>query len=335
MKLNQLVVLASILGSVIAVYPPVEVDYSGVENPDELVTIQGSLNELGDKVVLDEEDEKDTLLGSSANSVKSHSLASSSSLSGGLADKKPATQGEHSSESRFEAFYMALSMIFVSEIGDKTFLLAALMAMRHNHLVVFSAAGSALVLMTVLSGLLGYILPNLLSPTITRFAAAALFLVFGVNLLREGLAMDKNAGVEEEMAEAEEEIAANEINQRSTSIEHGGMPAQTGTYDYYLQLVKSYTESVLSPAWVATFVMIFLGEWGDRSQIATIAMAAGNYTMVILGGSIGHLICTAGAVWGGQMLAKRISMRTVILGGAAAFLLFAVLYLLQAVYGDE
>ena len=44
---------------------------------------------------------------------------------------------------------------------------------------------------------------------------------------------------------------------------------------------------------------------GDRSQIATIAMAAGSeYWFVIFGAIIGHGLCTAAACIGGKYLAK-------------------------------
>lgn len=67
---------------------------------------------------------------------------------------------------------------------------------------------------------------------------------------------------------------------------------------------------LLSPAWVQTFVMTFLGEWGDRSQIATIAMAAGqDYWWVTAGAVFGHSLCTAGAVIGGRAIAGKVSMR--------------------------
>jgi putative Ca2+/H+ antiporter (TMEM165/GDT1 family) len=67
---------------------------------------------------------------------------------------------------------------------------------------------------------------------------------------------------------------------------------------------------LLSPAWVQTFVMTFLGEWGDRSQIATIAMAAGSdYWWVTAGAVIGHGCCTAIAVVGGRAIAGKVSMR--------------------------
>lgn len=50
------------------------------------------------------------------------------------------------------AFIASLSVIIVSELGDKTFFIAAIMAMRHPRVTVFAGAISALALMTVLSG---------------------------------------------------------------------------------------------------------------------------------------------------------------------------------------
>lgn len=50
------------------------------------------------------------------------------------------------------AFVAAISVIVVSELGDKTFFIAAIMAMRHPRLTVFLGAASALAFMTVLSG---------------------------------------------------------------------------------------------------------------------------------------------------------------------------------------
>lgn len=50
------------------------------------------------------------------------------------------------------AFIASLSVIVVSELGDKTFFIAAIMAMRHPRLIVFAGAITALALMTVLSG---------------------------------------------------------------------------------------------------------------------------------------------------------------------------------------
>lgn len=234
--------------------------------------------------------------------------------------------------SNAQSFYMAVSMIVVSEIGDKTFLIAALMSMRYPKLVVFSAAFSSLAVMTVLLGLVGHALPGLVSERITHFLAAILFVVFGVNLLREGLAMSKDAGVGEEMAEVEEELQASTLNSHMDNMESGG--AQNTSFNSKLAEIGTQVQEiasvVLSPVWIQVFVMTFLGEWGDRSQIATIAMAAGSdYWTVIMGAVVGHALCTAAATIGGQLLATKISMRNVTLGGAAAFFVFSIMYFFE------
>lgn len=59
------------------------------------------------------------------------------------------------------------------------------------------------------------------------------------------------------------------------------------------------------------FSMTFLAEWGDRSQLTTIILAArDNVYGVIVGGVLGHAFCTGLAVIGGRMIAQRISVRT-------------------------
>lgn len=244
----------------------------------------------------------------------------------------------------FHSFVLSFTMIIFSEIGDKTFLVAALMAMRHPRLLVFSAAFSALVVMTVLSAVLGHAVPALLSEKFTHFAAAALFLVFGVKLVREGLAMAPDEGVGEEMREVEQELEEKEQMARHNghrkssispyALESGRVrrsrsnsrlpaPARSpssspdrapsprgGSFGGAMGGLNNLFSLLLSPAWVQTFVMTFLGEWGDRSQIATVAMAAGSdYWYVTAGAVVGHGLCTAGAVIGGRAIAGKISMR--------------------------
>ena len=54
--------------------------------------------------------------------------------------------------------------------------------------------------------------------------------------------------------------------------------------------------------------MTFLAEWGDRSQIGTIALAASfNVFMVTLGALLGHLICTATAVKLGEWISGKVT----------------------------
>lgn len=73
-------------------------------------------------------------------------------------------------------------MIIASEIGDKTFLIAAIMAMRHPRLLVFAGAFGSLIVMSGLSAAMGHLLPTLISRRWTTLAAAGLFLVFGVKV---------------------------------------------------------------------------------------------------------------------------------------------------------
>lgn len=240
-------------------------------------------------------------------------------------------------QSSFTSFFMAVSMIGVSEIGDKTFLIAALMAMRHTRWLVFSSAASSLAIMTIFSGLVGHTFVSIVSERYTHFVAGMLFLVFGYKLTLEGLEMSKDAGVEDELAEVEEEIAVTDLNTNSVDLESGEAVEKfhkgiKGWKDG-LALVYQKLSVVLSPTWLQIFSMVFLGEFGDRSQVSIIAMASdSNYWYVIFGAVVGHFLCTGIAVIGGKFSATKISMRTVTLFGAFSFIVFAIHYIYEAFY---
>ncbi|KAI0204223.1 UPF0016-domain-containing protein [Astrocystis sublimbata] len=268
----------------------------------------------------------------------------------------------------FHSFFLSLTMILFSEVGDKTFLVAALMAMKHDRIVVFTAAFGALMVMTVLSAVLGHALPALIPKRLTSFLAAGLFFVFGAKLLREGMAMDPSEGVTAEMQEVEMELEEKEHKAskngrrssvspyalemglardrkprstsrfpsppRSPSTSPTRSPSPRGGFVNEMSVgFANLLSLLLSPAWVQTFVMTFLGEWGDRSQIATIAMAAGqDYWWVTLGAVLGHACCTGVAVIGGRAIAGKVSLKVVTVGGAVAFLVFGFIYLVEALY---
>eukprot|EP00730_Choanoeca_flexa_P015980 TRINITY_DN7463_c0_g1_i2.p3 TRINITY_DN7463_c0_g1~~TRINITY_DN7463_c0_g1_i2.p3 ORF type:complete len:108 (+),score=8.27 TRINITY_DN7463_c0_g1_i2:613-936(+) len=70
-------------------------------------------------------------------------------------------------------------------------------------------------------------------------------------------------------------------------------------------------DTFISPVLVQAFILTFLAEWGDRSQIATIILGAQEDPLgVTLGAILGHSICSFIAVMGGRLLAQRISIRT-------------------------
>jgi putative Ca2+/H+ antiporter (TMEM165/GDT1 family) len=62
-------------------------------------------------------------------------------------------------------------MIVVTEIGDKTFFIAAVLAMKNGRILVYTGAMAALTAMHLLSSLMGYALPALLSRKYTNIAS--------------------------------------------------------------------------------------------------------------------------------------------------------------------
>jgi hypothetical protein len=84
------------------------------------------------------------------------------------ADVNSESENEKKSNLGFiHAFIASISVIIVSELGDKTFFIAAIMAMRHPRLTIFLGAITALGLMTILSGkfhttLLGMFIKNII-----------------------------------------------------------------------------------------------------------------------------------------------------------------------------
>mmetsp|Transcript_991 Transcript_991/g.2184 ORF Transcript_991/g.2184 Transcript_991/m.2184 type:complete len:289 (+) Transcript_991:306-1172(+) len=213
-----------------------------------------------------------------------------------------------------DAFLASLMMIIVSELGDKTFFIAAILAMKNPRMVVFIGALAALATMTVLSAGFGWLLPTFLPRLYTHYASVVLFLIFGVRLLKDGYEMEAGH-VSEELEEVENELSKAAKKTDVESAEEGQASQQSE------QDGPKFKQGVL---W-QSFILTFVAEWGDRSQIATIALAAQKDPYgVTIGGVIGHALCTGLAVMGGRMLATRISEKTVNLCGGALFLLFAV-----------
>ncbi|CEF67746.1 Transmembrane protein 165 [Strongyloides ratti] len=215
-------------------------------------------------------------------------------------------------------------IIIVSEIGDKTWFIAAIMSMRYPRLIVFSGAISALAVMTVLSVFVGWLM-QVVPGIIVFWISTGLFAVFGVQMLYEGLKMSSNEGAEE-LEEAQAEVQKSEVDIQTSSmvkpsLEQGGA---TSSNDGKVNSIKnSFSYSTI--IFMKSFSLTFLAEWGDRSQIATIALGAVKDVFgVILGGVIGHSICTGIAVIGGRVIAQKISVRTVTIIGGFTFIFFAL-----------
>eukprot|EP00811_Abedinium_folium_P003118 NODE_12869_length_1199_cov_1.935634.p1 GENE.NODE_12869_length_1199_cov_1.935634~~NODE_12869_length_1199_cov_1.935634.p1 ORF type:complete len:314 (-),score=117.53 NODE_12869_length_1199_cov_1.935634:209-1150(-) len=223
---------------------------------------------------------------------------------------------EATTQNFWTAFINSVAMIIVTELGDKTFFIAAILAMRHSPVVVFLGAVAALAVMTVLGAIIGFALPVLLPRQYTHYAAMLLFLYFGLKLLKEGTEMARKGegtGPSDELEEVEQQLKEKDEDVDASTCEAGGSVACSGKANPHRALF-----------WQA-FTLTFLAEWGDRSQIATIALAsAKDPTGVTAGGIIGHSLCTGLAVTGGKVIAGKISERTVLIIGGALFLCFAV-----------
>lgn len=207
-------------------------------------------------------------------------------------------------EGYLKALVQSFAMIIFSEIGDKTFLIAAILAMRHPRIVVFAGAFGSLVVMSILSAAMGHILPTLIPKRWTQISAALLFLVFGAKMMMEARQMKGgNEKIKEEMREAEEEIEGDNAIHDGTgiiengnfipleSMEEGGRldsgdtpvtrsPGARPTPSHSIaEGARNFCSLFLGPVFVQAFILTFLGEWGDRSQIATIALGAAHVSI--------------------------------------------------------
>jgi len=123
--------------------------------------------------------------------------------------------------------------------------------------------------------------------------------------MEAGRASEELGEVEEELMERNKKDEQEELPTLARDV----MKKQKGIFQIFVQALT----------------LTFLAEWGDRSQIATIALAASqNAVGVTIGGCVGHTICTGLAVLGGRMLASRISEKLVHQGGGLLFLLFGL-----------
>jgi len=227
-----------------------------------------------------------------------------------------------------DAFFSSFGLILVSEIGDETFIIAALMAMQHPRMTVFAGAFGALVIMTILSTGLGIVLPSLISRQTVRKFACVLYTAFGLRLLWIAYKTNPKESVEDEIKDVEAQLNESQTlkklrqkNGTTTGIDAEDFNEKLGRRFGVRQAVEAMFQNVFDPVFLEALILTFLAEWGDRSQLATIALATHyNAIGVTIGGILGHCICTMGAVTGGKMLAMKISPRPVALFGGITFL---------------
>lgn len=81
---------------------------------------------------------------------------------------------------------------------------------------------------------------------------------------------------------------------------------------------------------LVTLIAFFLVEMGDKTQLATVALAAryDSIVTVVLGTTLGMMLANIPAVWIGEALAQRINMKMMRWVAAALFAILGVLALL-------
>jgi Ca2+/H+ antiporter, TMEM165/GDT1 family len=238
----------------------------------------------------------------------------------------------------WKAFTSSFAMILATEIGDKTFFIAAVLSMKYSRSAVFLGAIAALIVMTILSTAMGLVLPSVMPRKYTHWLSGALFLYFGCKLVYDSRSMESGRA-SDELEEVEEELLQ-QSNKKEDEEEGrgGGSGGGNGGGGSKSKSAngKPAPSSENNTRWhsvaLQSLTLTFLAEWGDRSQIATIALASSkNPIGVTIGGCLGHSICTGLAVLGGRMLAARISEKTVCQVGGVIFFIFGI----HAVFLEE
>jgi putative Ca2+/H+ antiporter (TMEM165/GDT1 family) len=185
--------------------------------------------------------------------------------------------------------------IFVVELPDKTFIATLVLSTRFRPLLVWFGVTAAFLLQTLVAVLVGGLLAQL-PRTPVQVVAALMFLVGGIILIRGAGSAD------EEEKETEEEFS------------HKGAAAATG-----LRAVAT------------SFVVLFLAEWGDLSQLFTASMVLRyQEPLSVFVGAFGALAAVSGlAALLGRALLARIHLSTVRRVGGVVCLLIAALTTLE------
>ena len=181
---------------------------------------------------------------------------------------------------------VSTGVVALAEIGDKTQLLAFLLAARFKKPVpIILGILAATVVNHGLAGALGAWITHSISPDILRWVLGASFIGMAIWTM-----------IPDKIEDEETQVAK-----------------RFGVFG-------------------ATLITFFLAEMGDKTQIATIAMAAhyADPLLVVIGTTLGMLIADVPAVFVGDKLANKIPMKLVHSVAAAVFAVLGIATLLGA-----
>lgn len=182
-----------------------------------------------------------------------------------------------------EAFLVATGIVALAEVGDKTQLLAFILAAKYRKPIPIIIG---ILLATIanhgFAGAVGAWVTSVVAPDTLRWILGVSFLAMaGWTLIPDKFDEDE-----------------------ATLVSHS--------------------------VFTATFIAFFLAEIGDKTQVATVALAA-NYdalVTVVIGTTLGMMIANVPAVLLGHRIADRIPVRAVHMVAAAIFAVLGVLVLM-------
>lgn len=183
----------------------------------------------------------------------------------------------------WDAFLISTGVVALAEIGDKTQLLALVLAARYRK---------------PLPIILGILVATLANHAVAGALGAWIASALGENLLRWILGLSF-------IAMAGWMLIPDKLD------DEGDKPARYGVF-------------------LTTLIAFFLVEMGDKTQIATVALAAhyASLIAVVVGTTLGMMIANVPAVLLGEVAAKKLPMRIVHGVVAVIFVVLGVVILL-------
>ncbi len=188
--------------------------------------------------------------------------------------------------------------------GEKVQFIIAGLSTRYSPWVVVSAAGLAFAGWTALEILFGQALQSALSPTLLNLLTGGLFLLFAVLLYRS--------------------IPAAEDPESIAQQTDGGVAGIAPTVDAPTVFGHDLSESL--GGFVPIFLLMAAGEFGDKTQLVTIGLAAqyGATSAIWVGEMLAIIPVSIANAFFFHRFAHRIDLRKAHLLGAALFAFFAL-----------
>ena len=113
-------------------------------------------------------------------------------------------------QSETDLFYAGLTqsflLVFLAEIGDKTFIMVMLLANKMNKLLLWFFATVAMNIMNAISVTIGTIFPLFMPKVVISIVVIVLFFTFGLKMLYNGICHKEAEGGDDEIEEAKEAI---------------------------------------------------------------------------------------------------------------------------------